>query len=605
MDRLLPTRWFVWLWIAVALFTSSPLRAARLLNIQCGDAATHARQGVAAVGLSDGDQWNLYSPHLPPAALTNLLFSDGLPSGIGLSVSNAVGSWSNGASDELGLYLYPYNKGNIDIQLSRVPPGKYDLVVYGHGGPQLDRYNGIYTAATSGQRLGPLATSTGSDWQQQGWAEGGQYVRFRGVIVGDDGRLGVVGLPGEHDGRAVFNGLQLIAPDETVDDRLETLINIQFGEAADLRKTGTAAVGRRSDDHWNFYSGRGPNGFKEIGSLNTLLAFDRQVTGARMTIRNAAGLGKNGVPDPMFGNYLYSPGTNRNLGIEIHDLFVGLYDLYLYGHGGPRLDLANSVFTAEASGEKYGPRATVQGPGWTNSHWMEGQQYVVLQNVLIAKPGDILAVKELPGADGRGFINGMQILKKPDLVPPSAALVNIQFSAAGLPRKSGKAAVGHSSGDVWNWIEPLEKSERPLVYADGNLSGISLAITNVLGVWGNGDPDPMFGHYAYPPEGGFIRCRLSSLPVGEYEFYLYGHGGDEWGVANTLFSIHSLGATYGPLFTAAEGQWRGVSWRDGRQYVAIRGVTITENHQSVEIDAEGGVSGSAFFSGMQIVRRIE
>lgn len=202
--------------LLVAFVAAATGRAESLLNLDFGTGSTSQKAGPAAVGQSAGDFWNLYSRDDGAGGfrsfggLANLKWADGSASPIGLSVTNAAGAAGSGASDPMfGTYLYPQPDGNspIQITLTQVPAGHYDLLLYGHGFS--DTENGVFQVEGFGTDYGTKSIGTAPDWNADFWREGVHYVRFADVVSDGVGGLRIEVKPGT-SGRAVLNGLQVV-----------------------------------------------------------------------------------------------------------------------------------------------------------------------------------------------------------------------------------------------------------------------------------------------------------------------------------------------------------------------------------------------------------
>ena len=659
-----------------------------ILNVQFSFAGSQVKTGQAAVGQSDTDYWNVYSRDSATGEVGHLLdleWADRSASSTVLTVENAQGAWGNGYPDAMyGTYLYPLyhftlgdpfgssttshlsnaQGSNIVVTLQGVPTGQYDLLVYGHGGPGIDNLDGVYTADSGGAHLGPLNTATDSTWQAPSWGEGKQYVRFHGITVGTDYTVKVTALPGAY-GLAAISGLQLAALSEinptggivvtntTTSGGSDTnrpggnspgtfvnpstngpgsMINIQFAAAASPHKSGPAAVGYADSDAWNFYSRDGSTGYNYSGSLAGLKTAQGTTTAAALYITNAAGAWANGSADSMYGTYLYPlGGTNTVISMQLQGIDSGVYDLYLYGHGGPGLDAANSVFRANASRVDYGPAATTSGPGWTNAVWTENQQYVVLRGIQIESAGDPLSISVSPGAYGNSFLSGLQLARisgtlttttndpgtgtgtgtgtNQPIVVSADRLVDVQFAGDTSAHKQGFAAAGGTSQDLWNFysrdaaggLYKTAGSLANLKFASGGDSGINLTITNAPGAWGNGVDDAMYGTYLYPFGHDPIFVSLDSVPSGTYDLYLYGHGGPNVDSANSIFSATAGSASYGPAATTISRDWATKNWTEGNQYVVLRGIAVDTANPRIDVTVAPGSYAQAFLSGLQLI----
>ncbi len=184
------------------------------------------KTGSAAIGQTTNDYWNPCSRDGATqfdfqsfVAVPNLTNADGTLSGAGLTLANAPGSWGNDVNDAMySTYLYPFDGGNLTLTVTNLPPGTYDVCVYGHGSTQNGTHqnmNGVYQLSGGAIDYGTQSTATsGTNWATTNWQEGQQYVVFRNVyITGPADALVVTGLPGV-SGEALIAGMQ-IAPGGT------------------------------------------------------------------------------------------------------------------------------------------------------------------------------------------------------------------------------------------------------------------------------------------------------------------------------------------------------------------------------------------------------
>ena len=189
-------------------------------------------------------------------------------------------------------------------------------------------------------------------------------------------------------------------------------LNVDFGSGTNSPKVGFAATGQSTNDFWNFYTrDDGHGGYRAVGAVNNLKWADGTVSAVGLTVTNAAGAWQNGAADPMYNAYLYPIGGG-NITATVTNLPVGDYDLYLYGHGGPGVDTANSVFQVVSGSSDYGTKATTTTSGWTSPIWQEGQQYVVFRDVAVVNAGGSVTLTVFPGANGQAYFSGMQAVQK-------------------------------------------------------------------------------------------------------------------------------------------------------------------------------------------------
>jgi hypothetical protein len=179
--------------------------------------------GPAAAG-SAGDYWNVVGEPFNHAHTEfGLKFANHQASPIRVEMLNLGGGWSAGKrlgidSPMLNTYNYPANNrgGNASVILYDVPPGTYNLYLYGHGTDA--PYYGDYTVKVADHSYGRKTTSKENDAMQNSrWVEGSQYVKFSGLKVDKGERIEILIRPGgevESSGRvfqdAMIAGLQLI-----------------------------------------------------------------------------------------------------------------------------------------------------------------------------------------------------------------------------------------------------------------------------------------------------------------------------------------------------------------------------------------------------------
>jgi hypothetical protein len=182
--------------------------------------------------------------------------------------------------------------------------------------------------------------------------------------------------------------------------------------------------------------------------------------------------------------------------------------------------------------------------------------------------------------------------------------------------KTGFAAIGQSTSDYWNvcsrsgatdaqWLSYVTVSNLSTV--DGTPTGAGLSLSNAPGAWGNNVGDAMYNSYLYPFNGGNITVIVTNLPVGSYDFYIYGHGSTDQGGMQNLNGVYQLssgGVDYGTQTTATNGlAWNTTNWQEGQQYVVFRDVTLSSATQSVLLTGLPGAGGEALIAGMQIVQQ--
>ncbi len=217
-----------------------------------------------------------------------------------------------------------------------------------------------------------------------------------------------------------------------------------------------------------------------------------------------------------------------------------------------------------------------------------------------------------PAAEGRQPASEAVVIdakKGPPAHRVPLRMLNVDFANRYVPRV-GPAAVGLKTNDVWNayvfgWR--AFGSLRNLLWSDGTVSGIHLAVENAPGEWGNTHPDPMFSTYIYPHDGGNISVTVSGMPPGVYELYLYGHGAVDKEAKNphcqnSVYSISGVkgGKDFGEKATTTGPEWASPAWKEGDQYVVFRDVVL--HHEPLRILVKPGVGGYAILAGLQLAQ---
>ena len=120
--------------------------------------------------------------------------------------------------------------------------------------------------------------------------------------------------------------------------------------------------------------------------------------------------------------------------------------------------------------------------------------------------------------------------------------------------------------------------------ADGAESGVSIAVQNAPGVWGNSSGDPMYDTFIFAQNGSNLTATVTGLAPGRYHFYLYGHADpDVTGEQNSVFTLQAGTNTLGPIAQMGGSGWKaGNPWQERSQYVVFRDVVV-----------DGGPAGGA------------
>lgn len=201
-----------------------------LLNMDFAAHADRPKIGLAATGNGPSDIWNAsHRPFVRDYTESNLVWADGTPSPVSISVENAGGAWSNQAADPMySAYIYPSHTGSMTLRVKYLPEGTYDFYLYGHGGPGTHDQNSFYSAQTLGVTYGPLATTTGRGWTSPFWKEGDQYVVLRDITVGAD-EVTVTVAPGASH-HAIIAGMQIVNTCSLLPKQGARLVQANLGE---------------------------------------------------------------------------------------------------------------------------------------------------------------------------------------------------------------------------------------------------------------------------------------------------------------------------------------------------------------------------------------
>ena len=192
------------------------------------------------------------------------------------------------------------------------------------------------------------------------------------------------------------------------------LLNVDFGAWGDV-EVGFAAVGHTADDVWNGYAAP----WALLGELASTVWSDGTPSPVRVTVQNAPGQWGSDVQDPMYRSYIY-PHDGGSILVSISNLPPALYDLYLYGHGGPNAEQQvrrdednqqNSVFRVSTPGNAahYGEAATSTTSAWHDPVWKEGSQYVVFRKIAVADGRIEISVDK--GGSSYAIISGLQVVE--------------------------------------------------------------------------------------------------------------------------------------------------------------------------------------------------
>lgn len=206
--------------LAATAWVAPGWAASQALCIQFGSALSKPETtGAAAPGLQSAI-WNQYlrdnyrdttGAFANYGQLVNLVYADGTASGANVTVSGGSGAWVSGSTEPLmDIYLYPQGGATfIQITVSNLAAGTYDVYLYGHGGPGIPTYNSRFSLLAGALSYPPLSTGTDAGWMGGGWVEGEQYVVERGVLVSVGDTVVITARPGAYTSCAL-NGVQFV-----------------------------------------------------------------------------------------------------------------------------------------------------------------------------------------------------------------------------------------------------------------------------------------------------------------------------------------------------------------------------------------------------------
>jgi autotransporter-associated beta strand protein len=291
-------------------------------------------------------------------------------------------------------YAYENNGTPATETLSQVPPGTYDLYLYGRNYPYANRGT-AFSVSVGATSYGTQSTVGSSD---TGFTQGNDYVEFTNVVVGSGGTITFTYAAGAAGGgEGDFNGLQLV----TVQPHA-----VNFDVPG-----GVGAV--------NY---AGPGAAVDLGIYWNALAFDGTTSGALasddetpspITLTDTSpgnfnpGQGAQGTPGGLEAPYAYA-GGNAVVTETVNNVPPGSYNLCLYGKNYPYSD-RGTAFAVSVGATSYGTQSTVCG---ADSSFILGNDYVEFTNVVVGTSGNTITFTYTSGASGggEGDFNGLQLV---------------------------------------------------------------------------------------------------------------------------------------------------------------------------------------------------
>ena len=154
-------------------------------------------------------------------------------------------------------------------------------------------------------------------------------------------------------------------------------------------------------------------------------------------------------------------------------------------------------------------------------------------------------------------------------------LMNLDMG--GSVAKVGMAAVGKGTSDFWNLYQGTGQSDATLSnlrYADNSVSSASLRVQSSAPQYEyyNSTGDAMYDRYLYCYNTP-ITLTFNNLSTGQYDIYLYGHGGADNQNGNFTLNGVSKQTAIGPYWNGA--QLAGGAFIENTHYVVFRAVPVT------------------------------
>jgi hypothetical protein len=180
-----------------------------------------------------------------------------------------------------------------------------------------------------------------------------------------------------------------------------------------------------------------------------------------------------------------------------------------------------------------------------------------------------------------------------------SALLNVDFGSVTQSVKTGRAAVGQTATDFWNFYNETNTGLTNLILAQQIPTEIQVIMAGPRGVWTNSNPDPMFGNYLY--QNGFpgtLQVTILGLPKGNLDLLFYGYLPNATGYELYVDGVDKGGKGYVVPLSPEMLDVNSTNWVEGVDFVAFRNVAIKTN-SNVRV-VVGGSPGGVMIAGMQI-----
>lgn len=202
-------------------------------------------------------------------------------------------------------------------------------------------------------------------------------------------------------------------------------------------------------------------------------------------------------------------------------------------------------------------------------------------------------------------------------VPVGARLMNLDWgtsqSEPGAEREVGPAAVGRGARDLWNPVGlgfNTDFRAGPFRWSDGTESTVTAHAINLPGMWALtfANCDDMLAGYQCSWSGDQSTISFAGIPMGVYDFYVYGFVGgrnNNTGFALDVSRDGNVIATRPTLYTQPTGG-NPPEWTEDVHYVVHKNVCVSDGDE-LALTLHHGVQGTGnagiLINGMQIVQK--
>ncbi|HEX3801022.1 MAG TPA: LamG-like jellyroll fold domain-containing protein [Verrucomicrobiae bacterium] len=401
---------------------------------------------------------NYWNPIVKSGTTSSGLLSDGVTTTPITLTEGEAGDYSGGSSSPQGTpaeleywYAYANNNSVQTCTLSNIPPGTYNLFLYGKNDNQGDANRGTTFAVTVGTNsFGSQSTTNSVDTS---YTLHNDYVEFTNVIVGAGGAVtftytanqNVQGNYGvNHEGD--FNGLQLVNV---------TAINFDVaGGVGGINFSGQGAFSNPGLNYWNPIKANGTTspGTNSDGQSVSLVTFTEAENGDYQ----GGSPTTQGTVAELEYHFAYANNSSTQT-CSLNNVSPGTYTLYLYGKNDNQGDgNRGATFSVTSGGVSYGTQSTTN---HVDSVFTLGNDYVVFSGIVVGTNGNItFTYTHNPNAPGtpnnaEGDFNGLQLAQVVLLPPLITAQPQPEVLYAGETAHFSVSGASQPSGPVTvQWI---------------------------------------------------------------------------------------------------------------------------------------------------------